>query len=201
MPVSRWRNKIRKRMDISVEKKLLRKKYLQQRLQLSPAQCRSNSDKICQNILNSEIFRQAKVVFSYLSFKQEPDLSLLHQQSNVIWGFPRCEGNNLVWHSWQWGDKLQTGKYGILEPLPDSPLIDTTSVDLILVPSVMLDRTGYRLGYGGGYYDRMLASFSCQNTMGIVFDFAYIPHLPRESWDKPLKYICTEYKLEKIRVE
>lgn len=187
-------------MDISVEKKLLRKKYLQQRLSLSPAQWRSNSDKICDNILNSDIFSQAKVVLSYLSFKQEPDLSLLHQQSNVIWGFPRCEGNNLVWHQWQWGDKLQTGNYGILEPLADSPLIDTTLVDLILVPSVLLDRTGYRLGYGGGYYDRMLASPQWYNTptMGIVFDFAYIPHLPIQSWDKPLKYIYTEYRLEKI---
>nr|WP_202803910.1 5-formyltetrahydrofolate cyclo-ligase [Geminocystis herdmanii] len=187
-------------MDISVEKKLLRKKYIQQRLSISPHQWRSNSDKICDNILNSEIFRQAKVVLSYFSFKQEPDLSLLHQHSKVIWGFPRCEGNNLVWHQWQWGDKLQTGNYGILEPLADSPLIDTTLVDLILVPSVLLDRTGYRLGYGGGYYDRMLASSSWYNvpTMGIVFDFAYIPHLPRESWDKPLKYIYTEHRLEKI---
>ncbi|MGI0482756.1 5-formyltetrahydrofolate cyclo-ligase [Geminocystis sp. CENA526] len=182
-------------MDISVQKKLLRKKYIQQRLSLSPAQWRSNSDKICQNILDSEIFRQAKVVLSYFSFKQEPDLSLLHQQDKVIWGFPRCEGNNLVWHQWQWGNELDTGKYNILEPLADSPLIDITLVDLILVPSVLLDRTGYRLGYGGGYYDRMLASFPCQNTMGIVFDFAYIPHLPRESWDKPLKYICTENNL------
>jgi 5-formyltetrahydrofolate cyclo-ligase len=183
-------------MDISVEKKLLRQKYLQQRLQLSPNQWRSNSDKICQNILNSEIFRQAKVVLSYFSFKQEPDLTLLHQQSNVIWGFPRCENNNLVWHQWQWGDDLHTGNYGILEPYPHAPLIETTLVDLILVPCVMLDRTGYRLGYGGGYYDRMLASIQCPNTVGIVFDFAYIPHLPRESWDQPLNYICTNLEYQ-----
>lgn len=182
---------------MSVEKKLLRKQYIQQRLSLSSGQWRSSSDKICENILNSEVFRQAKVVLSYFSFKQEPDLSLLHQQRHIIWGFPRCQGDSLVWHQWQWGNELQTGNYGIVEPFADSPLIDITLVDLILVPSVILDRGGYRLGYGGGYYDRMFADTQWYHvpTMGIVFDFAYIPNLPKDSWDKPLQYICTESQL------
>ncbi|BAQ66403.1 5-formyltetrahydrofolate cyclo-ligase [Geminocystis sp. NIES-3709] len=177
------------------EKKRLRKKYLQKRLQLPLQEYRSKSNQICQNILNTSIFREAKVVLSYFSFKQEPDLTLLHQRNKVIWGLPRCEGKSLIWHQWQWGDNLQTGAYNIPEPLFNSPLIDTDTVDLILIPAVTIDRRGYRLGYGGGYYDRMLDSLLWQKipTIGIVFDFAYVDHLPVELWDKPLKAVCTEF--------
>ncbi|MBL1209073.1 5-formyltetrahydrofolate cyclo-ligase [Geminocystis sp. GBBB08] len=189
-------------LTISEQKKLLRKQFIEKRLQLTPSQWQIKSDHLCQNLVNSEIFNQAKVILSYLSFKQEPDLSLLHQQQSFICGLPRCQGKSLMWHQWQWGDKLRPNSYGIYEPLPNYPLIDITTVDLILVPAVMCDRNGYRLGYGGGYYDRMLELPSWQNipTIGIVFNFAYVPQLPYESWDKPLNYICTESTMiEKVK--
>ena len=69
-------------------------------------------------------------------------------------GIPRCVGKELSWHIWQPGDALHTGAYGILEPLPDAPKIDRSAVDLMLVPAVGCDVRGYRLGYGGGYYNR-----------------------------------------------
>lgn len=179
---------------ISQQKKLLRQQFIEKRLRLTPSQWRTKSDRLCQNLLKSEIFCQAKVILSYLSFKQEPDLSFLHQQQDLIFGLPRCQGKNLIWHQWQWGDKLQKNSYGIHEPISDSPLIDITTVDLILVPAVMCDRHNYRLGYGGGYYDRMLELPSWENvpTIGIIFDFAYVSQLPIESWDKPLHHIYTE---------
>lgn len=67
-------------------------------------------------------------------------------------------------------------------------------VDLILVPAVACDRHGYRLGYGGGFYDRMLSlnEWTTPPTVGIVFDFAYLPQLPIDRWDKPLQAVCTE---------
>ncbi|WP_197671715.1 5-formyltetrahydrofolate cyclo-ligase [Geminocystis sp. NIES-3708] len=184
-------------MTVSQQKKILRKEFITQRLQLTSPQWQIKSNRLCQNLLNSDIFHQAKVILSYLSFKQEPDLSLLHQQSHIIFGLPRCQGKNLVWCQWQWGDKLEKNCYGINEPFSNSSLIDVNSVDLILVPSVICDRNGYRLGYGGGYYDRMLELPSWKNipTIGIVFDFAYVSELPRESWDKPLNYICTELQI------
>jgi 5-formyltetrahydrofolate cyclo-ligase len=186
-------------LTIPEQKKQLRKQFIEKRLQLSPTQWQTKSECLCQNLFHSEIFRQAKVVLSYLSFKQEPDLSLLHQQPDILFGLPRCQGKSLMWHQWQWGDKLQKNSYGINEPFSDSPLIDINIVDLILVPAVMGDHNNYRLGYGGGYYDRMLELPSWVNipTVGVVFDFAYVSQLPQESWDQPLYHICTESGIKK----
>ncbi|MEG4350831.1 5-formyltetrahydrofolate cyclo-ligase [Microcoleus sp. LAD1_D3] len=117
------------------------------------------------------------------------------------WGFPRCVGKELSWHIWQPGDALHTGAYGIVEPLPDAPKIDYSEVDLMLVPSVGCDVRGYRLGYGGGYYDRMfsVAEWESKITIGIIFEFALLAQLPVDSWDKPLRGICTESGLKIIQ--
>jgi 5-formyltetrahydrofolate cyclo-ligase len=87
-----------------------------------------------------------------------------------------------------------------LEPLPTAPLINAEDVDLILVPSVACDRLGYRLGYGGGFYDRLLtnSAWSTKKTIGITFDFACLPRLPIDAWDRPLTAVCTEAGLFQV---
>jgi 5-formyltetrahydrofolate cyclo-ligase len=154
---------------------------------------REKSDRICSHLQSSPLFIQAQTILAYFSFRQEPDLSPLFKDSKHRWGFPRCQGKSLSWHSWKPGEPLQTGAYGIFEPHRFSN-ITANEVDLILVPAVACDQRGYRLGYGGGFYDRMLSSpeWASKPTIGIVFEFAYLPYLPIDSWDKPLQAICTE---------
>lgn len=122
----------------------------------------------------------------------------LFTDNRYRWGASRCVGDSLIWHVSKPGDILQTGAYGILEPLPRAPTLHPSEVDLILVPAVACDYQGYRLGYGGGYYDRLLNSpeWSSKPTIGIVFDFAYLPQLPIDPWDKPLQAVCTETGLK-----
>jgi 5-formyltetrahydrofolate cyclo-ligase len=69
-----------------------------------------------------------------------------------------------------------------------------SAVDLILVPAIACDVQGYRLGYGGGFYDRLLSTpaWRAKPTIGIVFEFARLPQLPVDPWDRPLQGICTE---------
>ena len=171
----------------------LRKSLLQTRKSLSPEAWREKSDRICNHLQNLPLFTEAKTVLAYFSFRQEPDLSPLFT-SPKTWGFPRCVGKELSWHIWQPGDLLHSGSYGILEPLPDAPKIDHSEVDLILVPAVGCDVCGYRLGYGGGYYDRMLSKAEWESTiaLGIIFEFAVLPQLPVDTWDQTLYGICTE---------
>lgn len=170
----------------------MRKQILKQRNQLSVSEWQSKSNQICQNLKKNDLFIESKIVLAYFSFACEPDLSPLF--SIKKWGFPRCINNSLTWHFWQPPQLLETNKYGIAEPLADTPQIEPQQVDLMLVPTVACDYRGYRLGYGGGYYDRLLSSPQWQNipTVGIVFDFAFLPQLPVEPWDSKLNYICTE---------
>lgn len=68
------------------------------------------------------------------------------------------------------------------------------NIDLILIPAVSCDRYGYRLGYGGGFYDRYLPSSTGVKT-GIVFDEFYLDKIPNDIWDVSLDAIATEQRL------
>ena len=184
----------------SLTKTELRRSLLNTRKSLSAPEWRQKSEILCNHLQNSPLFTEAKTILAYFSFRQESDLSPLFVTPRT-WGFPRCVGKQLSWHVWQPGDALHTGAYGILEPLPDAPKIDQSEVDLILVPAVSCDVRGYRLGYGGGYYDRMLslAEWESKIAIGTIFEFALLAQLPVDSWDKPLHGICTESGLKMIQ--
>lgn len=182
-------------MQIAAYKKKLRSQLVKQRKLLSLEEWEQKSNHICENLTNLSVYKKAQTILAYFCYLKEPNLQFLFSTEELKkWGFPRCENNQLIWHLWQPEDKLIKNIYGINEPLADSTLINPVEVDLILVPAIACDVDGFRLGYGGGYYDRLLNLPQWQNipTIGIVFDFAYLPKLPREKWDQKLTYICTE---------
>jgi len=182
-----------------VGKAELRSSLLLARQSLPKAVWRQKSDRISSHLQSSPLLATAQTILAYFSFRQEPDLSPLFTDTRRRWGFPRCVGNTLIWHRWTPKEPylLQRGAYGILEPHPDAPCLKPEEVDLILVPAVACDYQGYRLGYGGGYYDRLLSSppWASKPTLGIVFEFAYLPQLPIDLWDQPLQGVCTEIGL------
>ena len=159
---------------------------------------RQKSEQVCLHLQASCLFTQARTVLAYFSFRQEPDLSQLFTLApgNRIWGFPRCQETSLIWHacSPEDGNAFQIGTYGLREPRPDLPVLSAEQVDLLLIPAVACDAQGYRLGYGSGFYDRLLSSPSWQSkpTIGIVFEAARLPALPVAPWDQPVQAVCTE---------
>ena len=178
-----------------VQKTDLRQDLLNQRRSLPSEAWQDASLRLCQQVQATALFQQAKTILAYVSVRREPDITALWALPKV-WGLPRCEGEALVWHRWSLADPLVAGRYGLQEPAAELPTLTVEEVDLMLVPCVACDRQGYRLGYGGGYYDRLLAdpAWAAKPTIGLVFEFAYLPALPSDPWDKPLTWICTEQR-------
>ncbi|HAE05907.1 5-formyltetrahydrofolate cyclo-ligase [Richelia intracellularis] len=183
-----------------MDKYKLRRKLIMHRESMLFSQWQQNNNCIIKHIQSLSLFIHARTVLAYFSFRQEPDLSPLFTDNSYIWGFPRCVGRSLYWHKVISLDPVKVGMYGILEPNENSPRINLEEVDLILVPSVACDHQGYRLGYGGGYYDYFLSSPLVRNTptIGIIFEFAYIEKLPIQPWDIKLSGICTEIGIQMI---
>jgi 5-formyltetrahydrofolate cyclo-ligase len=180
-------------MSSQLTKTQLRRQLLQMRRSIPATIWREKSDHLCQNLQNLGQFKQAKTILAYFTFCQEPDLSPLFILPRK-WGFSRCVDQSLVWHLWQPKNFLKTGIYGIPEPAADAPIITPKEVDLIFLPAIACDHQGYRLGYGGGFYDRMFSDPQWTNIfkIGIIFDFAYLPQLPFDVWDQALDGVCTE---------
>jgi 5-formyltetrahydrofolate cyclo-ligase len=176
-----------------------RRDWLQQRRSILPADHAAKSQALCQQLLQHPGFKTPDaVVLSYFSIRQEPDLlPLMAQMPKVRWGFPRIEGEILHWHEWRLGQPLNQGAFNIPEPPSTNPVLCPDHVTLMLVPCVGADRQGFRLGYGGGYYDRLLADPHWQNvvTVGIVFEEFVIDRLQTDPWDRALQWVCSDQNL------
>ena len=101
----------------------------------------------------------------------------------------------LVFREWSPGDPLRRGPLGISEPMPEAPEL---SPDLLLVPLAAFDRSGHRIGYGAGHYDRTLEALRRHKgvtTIGLAFAVQEIPKVPAMPHDVMLDYVLTDIRL------
>jgi 5-formyltetrahydrofolate cyclo-ligase len=108
-------------------------------------------------------------------------------------------GKTLVMRAWLWGEELGSGVWGIREPKPQAPQVDP---DILLVPLLAFDRTGYRLGYGGGYYDLTIASLRARKAVtavGIAFAAQEVASVPTTPRDARLDLVLTERDVIDLR--
>jgi 5-formyltetrahydrofolate cyclo-ligase len=96
----------------------------------------------------------------------------------------------LQWVIWN-GDETTLAKNKKIEEPVGNPIVDVSSIDLIVVPALRIDRSGYRLGQGGGFYDRALKDISAFSIGLIHPDEISSEDLPRENWDIPLDAAAT----------
>jgi len=146
----------------------------------------------------------AKVVALYVSIKGEADTSLLVESARTQGKtllYPRCTHDENGERALEFvickdETSLERGAFNIMEPKKNLSATDIIP-NVLIVPAVALDTQGYRLGYGGGYYDRLLARPKWQNvyTIGLIFSFQLINTLPHQTWDKTLCSIATEKEL------
>jgi 5-formyltetrahydrofolate cyclo-ligase len=101
------------------------------------------------------------------------------------------KGKPLLFRAWVPGDAMAPATWGIAEPLPSRPVLEP---DIVLVPLLAFDAKGYRLGYGGGFYDRTLAGLRARKgivTIGIAYDEQRIDAVPHHGYDQPIDWVLT----------
>jgi 5-formyltetrahydrofolate cyclo-ligase len=179
----------------SKAKSHLRALCRQRREELGQAYRDWSSERICERILQWAPFRSANIVFAYLPMRAEVDLrSLIARSPNTQWAIPRVVDSpvrHLVFHAYH-PDRLVPHRFGMLEPDPGLPEILPDQADLIIVPGLAFMRSGYRLGYGGGYYDRLLGQSGLAPTLGACYQALLLDEIPHEQHDMPVGHIVTE---------
>jgi 5-formyltetrahydrofolate cyclo-ligase len=145
-------------------------------------------------------FLQAFSAQAVLLFWPQPGEVDLHPLIEQLWAdrtplyFPRClPGRQLCFGRADSQDDLLPDAFGIPAPPPDAPLwTPETGRTVCIVPALAFDRQGYRLGYGGGYYDRFLSLHPTLHTLGLCRTAELLSALPRESHDRPVHTLLTE---------
>jgi 5-formyltetrahydrofolate cyclo-ligase len=131
-------------------------------------------------------------VFCYMSGKDECNtvpILCFCLKHKIPLAVPFCEKNGVMTARRLTSfSQLRRGRYGILEPAPDAEIMDDPTV--VIVPGLMFDRNGIRLGRGGGYYDRWLAGKKCQ-TIGLCHPDRLVECLPRDEWDISVHMVVT----------
>lgn len=185
-----------------MNKKDLRKFYKSVRHSLTVQEKSEFDRSIFVRLINSDLFKKSSGVLTYVSIPEEPDtLNLIEfcLKNGKEVGVPFCKNDKMLFYRLDSLDNLINGKFNIptVDPLKSAEIIDFSSF-ICLVPGVCFDKSGERIGYGGGYYDRFLAVNNVA-SVGLCYERCVCSELPSESYDINTEYILTEQKMIKCK--
>lgn len=179
------------------DKKTLRKIYSQKRSSVSFKEKKDRA--ISERIISYEKIENADIVLVYASFGSEVSTEaiierLLESGKNVA--LPKCGDNgSMKFHIITSMSQTSEGKYGIKEPDCSLPVAVCTKKTVALVPGLAFTESGFRLGYGGGYYDRFIAEYPFIYTIGVTYEELIAASLPCQSHDLAVCSIATEERM------
>jgi 5-formyltetrahydrofolate cyclo-ligase len=177
---------------MSEDKPRLRNHLLEKRDGLSHDFMTIASKQIQRNLKKIEVFRNAEKVACYYSIGSEVrTLDIIQQMISEgrTMALPRVTDEELVFCAVKNFEELQKGEFGIMEPRKNCPIVE--DFDVILVPAVAMMRTGQRLGYGRGYYDRFLSKHKTP-TIALEYSRLVVRNIPKSEGDIPIHWIVTE---------
>ena len=149
----------------------LRKQVLQEMKAISREQKQAIDQALTEGLLQHPFYQEANTIATYLSFPHECQTQELIEQALkdgkkvlIPKTYPKGRMDFVVYNPQQ----LVKTSFGLLEPQGDLEVVDASQIDLIHVPGLAFTREGYRIGYGGGYYDRYLEHFT-GHTLSTVY--------------------------------
>ena len=186
--------------DIRALKRQARALLKERSLALPPGEWRRLSLILCRRLWEDPFYAEAKTVFCFVGVRGETDtrpfLTRVLEDGKIL-AVPRCgPGGTLTAHVLTDPDALRPGAWGLPEPEEDTPVLPREETDLAVVPCLGADREGFRLGRGGGYYDRYLAGFPGRSLL-VCPRFLLLDRVPREPFDLPADRLITDETPEK----
>ena len=172
-----------------VDKAQIRHRFKTLRENLPAQEVAAASEALCQQLAHWEPLQSARTVLAYVAFRNELDLSALFRLSNIRWAVPRVEGSHLILHPYD-PDHLVRHRFGMLEPAADLPVISPAELDLVLTPGVAFDRRGRRIGFGAGFYDRLLSTTPALRV-GVTYDRCLAKEVPVTEHDQRMDWVVT----------
>ena len=171
-----------------MDKKELRDYIRKFKRAMTREEIEAKSEKLGELFLASDLYKQAKNIYGYLPYNQEVRTTAMlaqAQKDGKRIAVPKILGDTMIF---VWLDDLsavERGYSGIPEPIDLTPVADDPTA-LVLMPGLAFDPQGHRCGYGGGFYDKFLASEPGHPTLALCYDFQVLPHLETEEFDIPV---------------
>lgn len=180
-----------------MEKSLHRKTVISELKKMSTQEYDQKSQSICLNLMQDPAFQQARTIGLTVSAFPEVDTAGLIRKcwemgKQVV--VPKCEPvtRAMAFYAIESFDQLETVYMKLQEPkVEETVLVPKDEIDLLIVPGVVFARTGYRIGFGGGYYDRFLMDYTGA-TRSLAFDVQLADSIVVELFDLPVQGIYTE---------
>ncbi len=171
----------------------LRKQVLQEMKALPRQQKQVMDLALTERLLQHPFYQEAKIIATYLSFSHEFQTQGLIEKALrdgkkvlIPKTYPKGRMDFVVYHPQQ----LVKTSFGLLEPQGDLEVVDASQIDLIHVPGLAFTTEGYRIGYGGGYYDRYLEHFS-GHTFSTIYPCQIKDFIP-EKHDIPVQEVLID---------
>ncbi len=171
----------------------LRTEFLNIRNNMDKNEIIRKSKIIFENIINNDDFKSSQTVFCFLSFGSEvvtDDIVSYCLQNYKTVAVPKIIDGIMTACSIDEKTEYILNKYGIREPVDDK-IVPKENIDLTIVPALVYNVDGFRIGYGGGFYDKFLSGYAGR-SIGIIFkEFISNNFIPDEN-DEPVGYVITD---------
>lgn len=187
-----------------MNKKELRAQLLDTRKNISEADRHKKSKIIIDKLMSTVEYKNANTIMAFASFGTEVDThdfikTALASGKRIILPISIKEDRSLFLQEIKSFDELKKGTYGILEPEMKENF-DRSKLDLVIVPGVAFDHRGYRMGYGGGYYDRFLSSLDKRTKIvAINFEELYVYRVIISRFDMKVPVLITDRKIRNFQ--
>lgn len=180
-------------------KKSIRKSILEKRKSVNIAQ---ESYKIYQNFIKSSYYEKANSIMSYMNINTEVETGSINKEildDDKTLLLPVLIKNEIKASKFTFEDNFKVGEFNIPEPSPFREY-DKQWVETLLVPGVAFSpKTGHRLGYGRGFFDRFLKDFKGGKKVGLCFEVQLVDDLPYEPQDITMDVLITEKRIIEIK--